>query len=86
MADKRAGAAESQQHRIKPSRKNGWDEHRLVIFANPPTFAQGRLAETATWGGGPKQATGRTCSPTQSRRATAGCPHPRLRTAARASR
>ena len=20
--------------------KNGWDEHRLVIFANPPTFTQ----------------------------------------------
>ena len=35
-----------QQHLFKPSRKNGWDEHRLVIFANPPTFAQGRLAET----------------------------------------
>ena len=26
-----------QQHQFKPSRKNGWDEHRLVIFANPPT-------------------------------------------------
>ena len=31
-----------QQHQFKPSRKkkNGWDEHRLVIFANPPTFTQ----------------------------------------------
>ena len=29
-----------QQHQFKPSRKNGWDEHRLVIFANPPTRTQ----------------------------------------------
>ena len=29
-----------QQHQFKPSRKNGWDEHRPVIFANPPTFTQ----------------------------------------------
>ena len=29
-----------QQHQFKPSQKNGWDEHRPVIFANPPTFTQ----------------------------------------------
>ena len=29
-----------QQHQFKPSRKNGWDEHRLVIFAKPPTCTQ----------------------------------------------
>ena len=29
-----------QQHQFKPSRKNGWDEHRLVILANPPTRTQ----------------------------------------------
>ena len=29
-----------QQHQFKPSRKNGWDEHRPVIFANPPTRTQ----------------------------------------------
>ena len=29
-----------QQYQFKPSRKNGWDEHRLVIFANPPTRTQ----------------------------------------------
>ena len=38
MADKCAGAAKLQQHQFKPSRKNGWVEHRLVVFANPPTF------------------------------------------------
>ena len=35
MADRRAGAAKLQQHQFKPSRKNGWDEHRLVIFRKP---------------------------------------------------
>ena len=40
MAEKRAGAAKLQQHQFKPSRKNGWDEHRPMIFANPPTFTQ----------------------------------------------
>ncbi len=30
-----------QQHQFKPSqKKNGWDERRQVIFANPPTFTQ----------------------------------------------
>ena len=40
MAYKQAGAAKLQQHQFKPSRKNGWDEHRPVIFANPPTRTQ----------------------------------------------
>ena len=35
MAGRHAGKAKVQQHQFKPSRKNGWDEHRPVIFRKP---------------------------------------------------
>ena len=41
MADKREGAAKLQQHQPKPSRKNGWDEHRIVIFDKPTHLHRG---------------------------------------------
>ena len=78
----RSSSISSNHH----ERMVGMNTGQQFSQTHPPSRRERGLAETETRGGGPTQATGRKCSPTQSSRATAGCPHPRWRTDARASR
>ena len=61
--------------------------YKFSPFGNPPRPPRDKKEgrDDGVGKGDPMRATGRKCSPTQSRRFSAGCPLPTLRTAANAS-